>query len=402
MSRSSFALALLAVLACAGCEGDVTGPVRTLAVAWDKDAQHYSLGPVRLSTITSLRHLRGGAGSVQGGGAVQTQQSLITAKGATIEGLRPKLVQSASSDVDVAFDLQNNVAYPANLDSLQLVTAFYNLEQARAAFNTWGLSGLPPARLVLGAEVKDEAGRPALGATEMYLQPLATHFLPVPAATTQLPLAMNQGAMAHSLTHQAAAVFAWSSAPAPTTDQGPAKDPDWNTAKHATRSMTEGLADFIAAAVTQDAHWLDHSNQQQASSRALDSLRCGSAEMLKALPLDDAAVPYDPYPLGTVLAAALWEASQGGQPELVAAGALGSLVKWKAAAAAAGGKLGVADVLEAIVAASDGDERPSLCGLFLDRFAALSVSSLPTCNGVTAAKPTDTCACPPDQPGGCP
>ena len=402
MSRAGLSLSFVAALACAACEADVTGPVRTLAVAWDAEAHQYTLSPVRLATITSLRHLRGGAGTVLGGGSFQTQQALINAKGATVEGLRGKLTLSSASDVDVAFDLQNNVAYPANIDSLQLVTAFYNLEQARAAFNTWGLSGLPPALIVFGADVKDEAGHPALASNELYLQSLATHFVPAPTATTQLPLAMNQGAMAHSLTHQAAAVFAWSSAPAPTTDQGPAKDADWNTTRHSTRSMTEGLADFVAAAVTQDARWLDHSSQQQAASRALDSLRCGTSDMLKALSSDDATAPYDPYPLGTVLGAALWEASGAGQPEVIAAGALGALAKWKAAAAAAGGKLGLADALEAIVAATDGDERPSLCGILLDRFAALSVSSLPSCDGVAPTKPTDTCACPADQPGGCP
>lgn len=393
MSRLHLCCALLAALACAACDSDVSGPVKTLAVAWSPDAHAYALGPVRLATVTSLRHLRGGAGTVKGGGSVRVVSSLVTAKGATVESLRKSLIKGAPSDVDVAFNLSGNVAYPENLDSLQLVTAFYNLEQSRAAFNTWGLSGLPAALLVLGADVLDENGHAALGASEMYFQPLATHYLPTPRSTTQIPLAMNLGAMAHSLTHQAAALFAWGGAPVAPTDQGPARDPEWNAARHTARSMVEGLADFLAAAVTQDPQWLGHSDQQNAQARALDLLRCGSAEMLTALPLDDAQVPYDPYPLGTVLAASLWEASQGGQPDLVAQGALASLARLKTAAAAGGGKIGVADALEAIVAGSDADERAGLCGLFLDRFAALSVSSLPSCNGVTPATPRDRCAC---------
>jgi hypothetical protein len=264
------------------------------------------------------------------------------------------------------------------------------------------LSGLPAATLVLGADVRDENGRPALTRGEMYFQPLAMHFLPAPGRTTQVPLAMNLGAMAHSLTHQAAAIFAWGGAPAPSTDQGPARDAEWNTAKHAARSMTEGLADFIAAAVTQDPRWLDHSDQQSAQARGLDETRCSSAEMAAALPLDDAQVPYDPYPLGTVLAGALWQAAEGGQPDLIAHGALASFGRIKAAAAAAGGgKVTVAGILDAIVGASDTEAIPGLCGLFADRFSALAVPKLPSCDGVSATPPTVSCACPSGTEG-CP
>jgi hypothetical protein len=401
MSKGSLFCALTAALCCAACDGDVTGPVKTMAVAWNPSDQAYELSRVRLATTTSLRHLRGGAGTVLGGGAVVAVDSLITAKGATVEQLRRQLVQSASSDVDLSFNLADSVAYPETLDALQLVTAYYNLEQARDSFNTWGLSGLPPATLVLGADVRDDAGHPALARSEMYFQPLAIHYLPTPNATTQIPMAMNLGAMAHSLTHQAAAVFAWGGAPAPSTDQGPSRDADWNIAKHAARSMTEGMADFLAAAVTEDPHWLSHSDQQIADSRALDKLRCSSAEMLSALPLDDGQVPYDPYPLGTVLAAALWEEGRAGQFDVLASGVLASFVKIKAAAAAGGGKLTVADLLDSIVAATSPDEAPGLCGLFLDRFAALTVRTLPSCTGIDAVPPGELCACDPNA-GNCP
>ena len=39
-------------------------------------------------------------------------------------------------------------------------------------------------------------------------------------------------------------------------------------------------------AILRDPRWLDHSDQQVSAARALDQLRCSSAEMLTALPLD--------------------------------------------------------------------------------------------------------------------
>ena len=167
-------------------------------------------------------------------------------------------------------------------------------------------------------------------------------------------------------------------------------------------SMSEGLADFVASQITADPTWLDHSDQADAAARAVNQFRCGSPEMLQALPLDDAATPYDPYPLGAVLSSALWTAAETTQPDALARGALASLPKLKAASQATGGKLGVADFLEAI-AASTGEANaeilPVLCGLFLDRFSKLSVDSLPTCDGVTKVKPGDLCNCQPGAPG---
>jgi hypothetical protein len=397
--RRASPLCAVALAACAalGCATDASSPVNTEAVAWDEALHLYSLKQVKLATLTSLRHLRGGAGSVQTGGAVRASSAAILAKGATVEQLRKQLITSAPSEVDLSFSLQGNVAFPDDLDALQLVTAYYNLEQARAAFATWGVQRLPSAALVAGATLTaDTAGSP-LDHAEMFFAPLGIHYLPAPDARTQIPVAMNLGAMAHSLAHQSVALFAWAGAPVSPPDLGPARDPEWNSARHVARSMTEGLADFAGAMVTQDAHWLDHSDQQDAVARALDQLQCGKPEMLQALPLNDDQTPYDPYALGSVLSSSLWAAKEAGQPDLIIRGALAALPGIGAAAATGGGKIGIADVLDAIAAASDKGQLPLLCGLFLDRFANLSVASLPSCAGA-CAQPAERCSSTPVCP----
>ncbi len=395
---SRMARAFLAALALAGtaCMTDASSPVQSLAVAWDPNSQHYALAPVKLSTLTSLRHVRGGAGIITVGGTVQANTAAIHDKAATVEKLRKTLVTQAPSDADVSFSLSGGIAYPEDADSLQLITAFYNLEQARAAFGGWGQQNLPPAAVVAGASISSDSGQSPLTNAEIFYAPLATHYLPTPSSRTEIPVAENLGAMGHSLMHQAIALFAWANAPVPPTDQGPSRDPDWNSAKHVAASMTEGLADFMGAMVTGDTHWLDHSDQQDAAARALDQRWCSKPEMLQALPLSDDTTPYNPYSLGTVLAAALWTAGQATSPDALAQGALASLPGIKAAAATGSGKISVSDVLNAIVAATSSDSRPALCGILLDRFAQVAVTDLPSCAG-GVVKPADRCAC--DNPG---
>jgi hypothetical protein len=123
MSRGSI-LGAAAALLCAACESDVSGPVRTVAMAWSQEQHAYVLGPVRLATVTSLRHLRGGAGQVQVGGSVRAVSSAINAKGATVDQMRRQLVGNAPSDVDLAFTVSDRVAFPETAEGLQLVTAY--------------------------------------------------------------------------------------------------------------------------------------------------------------------------------------------------------------------------------------------------------------------------------------
>jgi hypothetical protein len=158
------------------------------------------------------------------------------------------------------------------------------------------------------------------------------------------------------------------------------------------------LADYLAAAVTDDPHWLDHSDQQDAAARALDQPHCSSPEMQQALPLSDANVPYNPYPLGSVLAEALWTTGQSTQSDLVAQGALAALGQLKTTVAASGGKLAIADALNAVAAGAIADELPVLCGMLLDRFSqfGLTASSLPACASINPVAP---CNCNPNATG---
>jgi len=384
-------LALAAALAGAACAPDLGSPVRVVVVSLDLDTQQYVLGPASIRTLSSVRNLIGGAAIVQGGGAVRVSAAAIAERGATVDSLRRQFITSAPGDVDLAYSLKDGVVYPENFESLELATAYYAIEQSRAAFARWGVTTLPAARLVARADILGEDGRSPLPRGETFYAPLSTYYLPATPASAQIPISMNLGATAHALGHHAVAQLAWGGAPLPPTDAGPPRDAEWNVAKHSARAMTEGIADFFGAAVTGEARWLDHSDQQIASARSLDQLRCGSTQMLEALPLDDAQVAFDPYPMGTVLAAALWEAAVETDLDGIAAASLAALPKVKAAAQAGGGKVGIADFLEGIASSAPDELKPVLCGLLLNRFKKLSVDTLPACPAAEAVTPRELC-----------
>ncbi len=379
--RPVAAALILAALASA-CAGDLVSPFAAVAVTSDASKHQYKLAQVQVTTLTgSLRHLQGSAGTVRAGGTVRVVEAAVTRKGSTVDALRTQFFTAQPQQVNLAWSVLNDIVYPEDFASLELLSGYYNLEKARGVFRDFGLTALPAMPIVAHASVLDDSGLNPVASGELYYPPLATFFFPVPSSTdVQLPLVFNPGAMAHALGHEAIAQLVWGGAPVAGPETGPANDPAWNSARHVARSMTEGLADYLGVAATGDPRWFDHSEQQRAAQSALDVLRCGTPDMLQALPVDDAVAPYVPFPLGTVLAGALWEASQASGVQTIATGVLLALPDIGARVAGDESQLNVALVLDALVKTAAPEQRNELCGLFLNRFARLSVTSLPSCS----------------------
>jgi hypothetical protein len=379
MKRLGLVSAALALCACAG---DLASPFPALAVSYSS-SRTIRLSQVTVNTLTSLRHLQGTSGEVKAGGIVRVSTTALKAKGATVDSLRGSFITAPPAQVHLAWSVIDDIVRPENFDSLELLSAYYNLEQARKQFAIFAPSlKLPAKPVVAHAAIADESGLSPLGLGELYYPPLAGFYLPRPGTQEQVPASMNLGAVAHALAHEAVEELVWGGAPVPAPELGADHDPLWNSARHVARSMTEGIADFLGSAATNDARWFDHSLQQVSATRALDQdpVPCSTPEMLEALPVDDARDGYNPYSLGTVLAAALWQSSLVGV-QISATGVLAALPDIGARAQAAGGQLTVGAVLDALVANADVSRKPDLCGLFYNRFARLSLQSgdLPAC-----------------------
>ena len=383
----------------AGCGSDLASPFSAVVVAYDAGQARYKLARVRISTLTSLKRLQGSSGTVLANGAAHPDPQAFAAAGATVASLRAQLFSEPASPVDLSWNVVNDgLVYPENYASLELLSAYANLERARAAFSTWGLK-LQTAPVFAHTALLDGRGLSPLADGELYYPPLGAFFLPAPSVKAQLPLHFNLGAVGHGLALQAWQQVVWNQKPVDPASAAPATDPDALSARHTGASVAQGLADFLGAAVSRDPRWFDHSVQQQAGSRALDvfnpTFNCASAAMIRALDVPDATLAYNPYPLGTVLAYCLWETLEGQDDTLIAKGArnaLAALAGIAAAQSANGGKLALAAALEALVAATPDDRKPDLCGSLHNRFTlVLSKDDLPSCKGVVEVAPLELC-----------
>jgi hypothetical protein len=371
--RVPFPLAL--ALALCACGGDLASPFSAVAITYDVNKQAFKLAQVRVNSLQSLRRLQGSSGNVTAGGTVRVSSPSLKA-GASIDSLRAAFTKAAPAEVALRWNVLNDIVYPEDFLSLELLSTYYNVEKARTLVSAWwpdGAAFVPSRPIVAHADLQDEHGLSPLAAGELYYEPMATFFAPTTTAQQAVPPAFNLGAVAHALGHQAVQEQVWGGAAVSPAEAG--SDP---AAKHLARSLAEGIGDYLGVAVSEDPHWFDHSLQTDASARALDQIHCSTPEMLDALPVSDATAPYDPYPIGSLIAGVLWEEASATTPQNTSRGVLASLGDIGTRAASG---LTLPIILDGLAAHSPDDQRADLCGLFLNRFAQLGIGAadLPSC-----------------------
>lgn len=369
-------LPLLGLALCA-CGSDLASPFSAVAVTYDVNKQAFKLAQVRVTTLSSLRHLEGSSGDVRAGGTVKVSTDAIRSKSATVDSLRAAFITGQPTRVSLTWNMLNDIVYAEDFQSLELLSTYYNVEKARTLMQTWWpaeVSFPQPRSIVAHATLSDENGLPPLPAGELYYPPLATFYAPAATPQQAVPAALNLGAVAHGVGHEAVQELIWGGRPAADPETG-----SDTVAKHVARSMAEGIADYLGVAVSDDARWFDHSLQIDQEARALDQIHCATPEMLDALATDDSTAPYDPYPLGSVIAGALWEEAQASTAQNTSKGLLSALPDLGARAASGG--LGLADILDTLAAHSPDDQKTGLCAILFNRFAAVGIKAtdLPSC-----------------------
>lgn len=379
MSRLSLAAWALALCACGG---DLASPFSAVAITYDVNKQAFKLAQVRLNTLTSLRHLKGTSGDVTAGGKVRVSSSAARASGATVASLRTAFVKTAPAEVEIAWNVLNDIVYPEDFESLELLSTYYNMEKARSELANLGLTALPARSIVAHADLADENGLPPLAAGELYYAPMATFFAPATTAEQQVPPAFNLGAVVHAVGHQAVEELVWGGAPLPAPESGSDVK-----ARHLARALAEGVGDYLGVAVSNDPRWFDHSLQLEPADRALDQIHCSSQDLLDALPVDDTVAPYDPYPLGSVIAGALWEEASASTAQNTSRGLIAALPDLRTKLAAG---VTLPAILDTLAAHAADDQRSDLCGIFVNRFGQMGITAtdLPSC-----VKPTPRTEC---------
>lgn len=395
-TRRSDLLALVAlglaflVHACSAVfPGPVTGDVKILVLSYDATSQKYKMVRGTLKTLKNLRTMEGDAAKILGGAEVRIDyEELARVNPQTREELEAVIYKSPGKPVDASFFEVDGILHAEDFHSLNLATTYYNFEKAHLFF-----AGLNAALYELPVQyfpsVERIAGGKVLVETDnASWDPVIRTFTVLPfKELDELPMGMNAGIIGHEFTH---AVF--SNRVFPKDDsidwlfQRYFKEPEiWSPVVNLSRSFDEGLADFFGAVISGDPAFIRKSLKAIEAVRRLDppSPRCLTTALRQAQ-LTTPFESYDPYPLGSVLAAALWE-SVAQTPDRVtpfAKSVTEGMTELGNAFVAQENKTTLAQAVEAIASTLIADLKPRACGILLDRFK-LEAVDVPSCTGAT-------------------
>lgn len=401
MSRSTPALLTAACCALVACAPSADETTDVVVLAYQSNLGRYDRNVVQLKTIEDIVALKGAVAEVVGGAEIDFDVSSAD-----------KLFDKKGGAVKADFIDVDGVLVPADFHSLNMVTAYYNLERAALFFEKNGLNLSQYGKKTLyyfpkvtmsGEQMKDNA----------FFSSILEGFAVLPFDEfQQLPLAINLGIMGHEFSHSVFNYYVCDSDPYCLMN-----DPTYasNEAVNVLTAFDEGIADFMGAAITCgeaftdcDPRFMEPSlPEAYASTRDLSRRWCFSPETSSLLKgdVDTFYQEGHAYILGTVLSSALWRAvdeldATAEVWQLVAVGVLSALqdvsmhgIRGLGEAEVADGRQGsfvtqsanhltVANALNAIASKMNGLVKPAVCAAFLDRFR-LSAKNLPACQAYT-------------------
>jgi hypothetical protein len=370
--------------------GAVTGEVKMLVLAYDASSNggEYKLVIGRVSTLHNLRTMEGDAAKILGGADIRVDfDELAREKPTTAEDLARITTKTAGKPVDFASFEVDGVIHPEDFHSLNIATIYYNFEKAHLFFADLNaaLYGLPVQYFPSFAE--GPANNLKTMTDNAFWDSTTRQFAILPFADIkELPLGMNVGVVAHEYTHAVYSNrFYHSEDGIPALQLKAWAEPQkFAAAMNLNRSFNEGLADYFGALVSGDPAFLRKSISQITVERRLDppEPRCYTAELRKNLEtLDNDR--YDPYPVGSVLAAALWSASSGSgdRQKAFAQSVVDGMTEMGTRFAAKEDQITVADAVDALASTLIADLRPKACGVLLDHFK-LVPTQVPSCGEV--------------------
>lgn len=386
----------------AGCSELLPGavpagePVRVLVLKYDAQQDVYRLVQEELRTLQNLRTLEGDAAKMLGGARIVVDYAeLAKANPQSKEELEAITYRSRGAPVDVALFDVNGLMHPEDFHSLSLVTTYFNFEQAHVFFRELGagLFALPVQYFAELTYVRN--GQEITPTDNAFWDPVVRAFTLLPFTDVKgLPLGMNVGVVAHEYTH---AVF--QTRVFPNDDGVPwiytkafAEPERYSALVNLSRSLSEGLADFFGAVISGDPAFVRRSLPSITEARRLDprAPRCVTPELLEHLGTDTLDA-YDPYPLGSVLAAALWE-TVGQTPnrlEPFSRGLADAMTELGDRFNTQDSRMRLTDAIDAIAFNIVADLQPKACGILLDRFG-LQAADVPSC--AAAREPERKCA----------
>ncbi len=354
--------ALCSLLCLAGCGG---GPAPSAFLVYDLDpaSGRYRLQPAVIDTLTDPERGDGELARLRGGGTVRV--SLATPS--TEAEWRRALTMHGDQEPSIRFDVNpRGTAIPWDLDSAMMLTLYHHLERAAYGFAAAGVAPESVRKLSVYyfADVRVPfLFLPLITDNAAYMVTLDAFLIPPRVALDDVPLYANRGVVAHEYSHAVFNRLAYGDQRVP-----PYLLVEWpEEAVNELRSLDEGLADFFAALFTGDPRFLAASIPGELSDkRDLAVERHYDVELALEVGGDGTA-EYDPYPLGTVVASALWALGGSVARDELAAAVLRALPHTPASAS-----FRLTWFVDALVDELDPSVRAVACQLFQARLDAVA------------------------------
>ncbi|TSC22602.1 hypothetical protein [Corallococcus sp. Z5C101001] len=323
----------------AGCAPDSEAPVRVSVLARSSNGQ-YVPTQVELTTIEDIVGLKGSVGDLQGGARIVIDANDPALQNATVDTLEDVLLKKTGHDVKASYISQKDpttgqdVLWPADFHSWNMVTSYYNLERANEYFRTVAnvkvASFEPTPRLYYFPEFIQAQSSKEPARDNAIFYPVLQSFLVLPFDQIQrAPLPLNAAVMAHEYSHLVFNRLAYATQSLPvslSTWSAESPSPGANVLK----SFDEGLADYHAYGATCrspsgcDPRFLASSFDGGPFSAVTDARdlsngnRCMSALLynrLYGLDVGSFSGEGSEYQVGTLLATALYQAGRSSGQE---------------------------------------------------------------------------------------
>jgi hypothetical protein len=315
-------IALVALLG--ACEPNKQAPVRVMALIQTNQGT-FAPKEVSLESVGDVVALSGTAAKLIGGATIVLNFSdpLIDASGGNLteDQIRQLFVRNPGAPVQAAYVEKNGVLWPSDFHTWNMVSLYFNFEQAFKYFQAARVT----AQDIASPTVYYTPYFAIAGGDGPELQQFDNTLFSAPVRAfailpwdqlQQVPLAMNQGVIAHEYSHWVFDQKAYGGRAFPQAIQSWSGLPQLNILK----GLDEGLADFHAYGASCQSvagcntRWIEPSiGKQVADDRDIALTRCIDASLYQAVGSfsNDLFLQQGlEYRLGTIIAATLYQTSK--------------------------------------------------------------------------------------------
>lgn len=314
----------LGALVGAGCGPQKTAPVKAMALIQTNQGV-FAPKEVSLETVTDIVALNGTAAQLIGGAKIVLNFSdpIIVATGGNLtdDQIKQVFVKSPGAPPRAAYVEKNGVLWPTDFHTWNMVSMYYNFEQAFKYFQATRVAEQEIASPTVyytpyfafaggsGPEMEQKDNT-------LFCAPIKAFAILPWDQLQQVPLAMNQGVIAHEYSHWVFDRKVYSGRAFPEALAAWSGRPQVNVLK----SLDEGLADFHAYGASChsvagcNTRWIEPSvGQAVADDRDISKTRCIDLSLAQAVGTfsNDMFLQQGlEYRLGTIIAATLYQTSK--------------------------------------------------------------------------------------------